>query len=66
MSNPLYQQMMGGGPNIMQQINQLKSMYKDPNQAIQNMLNTGKVSQAQYNAAVQKAQGIMRMMGINR
>ncbi len=64
MSNPLYQQMMPQN-NIMNQINQLKAMYKDPNQAIQSMLNSGKVTQAQYNAAVQKAQGIARMMGFN-
>lgn len=63
MSNPLYQQMMPQN-NIVNQINQLKTMYKDPNQVIQSMLNSGKVTQAQYNAAVQRAQGIARMMGI--
>jgi len=64
MSNPLYQQMMPQN-NIMNQINQLKTMYKDPNQVIQSMLNSGKVTQAQYNAAVQRAQGIARMLGMN-
>jgi len=66
MSNPLYSQMMSQAPqsNMIEQIQKLKQTYRDPNQVIQQMLNSGKVTQAQYNAAVQKAQGIMRMMGI--
>jgi len=65
MSNPLYQQMMSNlNPGIMDQVNQIKNVMKgDPRQHIQNLLNTGKVSQAQYNQAVQKAQQIMRMLG---
>jgi len=48
----------------MDQVNQIKNVMKgDPRQHIQNLLNTGKVSQAQYNQAVQKAQQIMRMLG---
>lgn len=51
-------------PNaIMQQLNQLKQTFKgDPNQQIQQMLNSGRVTQQQYNAAVQQAQQIMRML----
>jgi len=66
MINPLYSQMMSQAPqsNMVEQIQKLKQTYRDPNQVIQQMLNSGKVTQAQYNAAVQKAQGIMRMMGI--
>lgn len=66
MSNPLYSQMMSQAPqsNMIEQIQKLKQTYRDPNQVIQQMLNSGKVTQAQYNAAVQKAQGIMRMMGM--
>ncbi len=65
MSNPLYQMMGQKTPtqNIAEQIQQLKKQYKDPNRAIQDMLNSGKVSQSQYNVAVQKAQQIMRMLG---
>ena len=37
---------------FMQQLNQLKSKGGDPNQMIQQMLNSGRVSQAQYDAAV--------------
>ena len=42
--------------NILQQINQLKQQYSDPNQAIQQLLNSGRVSKEQYNRAVQQAQ----------
>lgn len=51
-------------PNtIMQQLNQLKQTFKgDPNQQIQQMLNSGRITQQQYNAAVQQAQQIMRIL----
>lgn len=61
--NNLYQSMFPQN-NIMQQVQQLKNSFRgDPNQQIQQMLNSGRVSQAQYNAAVQKAQQIMRLLG---
>lgn len=47
---------------FMQQLNQLKSRGGDPNQMIQQMLNTGRVSQQQYDAAVRKAQQIQQML----
>lgn len=50
--------------NFMQSLNQLKSQGGDPNQMIQNMLNSGRVSQAQYNMAVQKAQQIQQMLSL--
>ena len=50
--------------NFLQSLNQLKSQGGDPNQMIQNMLNSGKVSQAQYNMAVQKAQQIQQMLSL--
>ena len=46
---------------FMQQLNQLKSRGGDPNQMIQQMLNSGRVSQAQYDAAVKQAQQIQKM-----
>jgi hypothetical protein len=50
---------------FMSQLNQLKQTFNgDPNQKIQELLNTGKVSQAQYNRAVQTANQIQRMMKI--
>lgn len=65
--NPLYQQMNknNGLNGFMSRLNQLKQTFKgDPNQKIQELLNTGKVSQAQYNRAVQTANQIQRMMKI--
>ena len=47
---------------FMQQLNQLKSRGGDPNQMIQEMLNSGRVSQAQYDAAVKRAQQIQEML----
>jgi len=47
---------------LMQQIQQLKNTVRDPNQQIQQMLNSGRVSQEQYNNAVRRAQQIMQMM----
>ncbi len=61
MSNPIFD-MMRPQANLFEQIQRLKQTFKDPNQAIQQMLNSGQITQAQYNAAVQKAQSIMGMM----
>ena len=59
----LYQQMQGFNTNnFMKQLNDLKAKGGDPNQIIQNMLNSGKITQAQYNMAVQRAQQIMQML----
>lgn len=47
----------------MQQLNHLKNTFQgDPNQKIQQMLNSGQISQAQYNNAVQRAQQIQSML----
>lgn len=48
--------------NLMQQVNQLKAQGGDPNQMIQNMLNSGRISQQQYDAAVKQAQQIQQML----
>ena len=49
--------------NIIQQFNEFRNNFKgDAQQQIQQMLNSGKISQAQYNAAVQKAQMLQRMI----
>ena len=63
--NPLYQQMnkTNGINGFMSRLNQLKQTFKgDPNQKIQELLNSGKVSQAQYDRAVQIANQIQSMM----
>ena len=65
MSNPIFQMMGGGLPNgIMQRFQQFQQMFRgDPRQQVQNLLNSGKVTQAQYNNAVQMAQHLQKMMG---
>ena len=67
MSNPLFQ-MMGNQPNGMQQMmqrfQQFQQAFKgDPRQQVQQLLNSGRVSQAQYDQAVKMAQQFQRMMG---
>lgn len=50
--------------SLQTQINQLKSTgIIDPDQKIQEMLNSGQVTQQQYNNAVQKAQQLKRLLG---
>lgn len=65
MSNPLFGMMQNQMPNnLMQRFQQFQQMFRgDPRQQIQQMLNSGKVSQAQYNQAVQMAQQLQRMIG---
>lgn len=49
--------------NIIQQFNEFRNNFKgDAQQQIQQMLNSGKITQSQYNAAVQKAQMLQRMI----
>ena len=65
MPNPLFQMMQQApGPNILQRFQQFRQMFQgDPRQQVQQMLNSGRVSQAQYNQAVQMAQQLQRMLG---
>ena len=60
--NPLYQQMGFDRNGFLGQLNALKSKGGDPNQMIQQLLNSGKVSQEQYNMAKQRADQIMQML----
>ena len=60
--NPLYQQMNNNRSDFFSQLNALKAKGGDPNQMIQELLNSGRVSQEQYNAAMQKANQIMHML----
>lgn len=68
MSNPLFQQMgqqmPGGLQQMMQRFAQFRQTFQgDPRQQIQQMLNSGRVTQDQYNQAVQVAQQLQKMMG---
>lgn len=51
--------------NFIRSLNQLKAKGGDPNQMIQELMNSGKVSQEQYNAAVQRARQIQEMLAPN-
>lgn len=49
---------------IMQRFQQFRQMFRgDPNQQIQQIMNSGRVNQQQYNQAVQMAQQLKQMMG---
>ena len=69
MSNPLFQQMyqmpvQNNLQAVMQRFNQFRQMFTgDPRQQVQSLLNSGKVSQSQYNQAVEMANQLQRMMG---
>ena len=66
MANQLYNEMGGGSPqnNFLQRFNQFRQNFSgNPQQQIQRMLNSGQITQDQYNRAVQQAQNIMRMLG---
>lgn len=64
MSNNLYNS-FGPQNNLVTQFNNFKKYFTgNPRAQIQQMLNTGRVSQAQYNQAVQKANQIRQLFGI--
>ena len=66
MANPLYQSMQPqGGNNLIKQFNQFRQNFKgDPKTQVQQMLNSGQVTQAQYNRAVQMAQQFQKLLGM--
>ena len=61
MANPLFNQMNGN--QLLQKAQQLKQQMGggDPNRYIQQMLNSGKITQDQYNQAVQRVQELQKM-----
>jgi hypothetical protein len=64
--NPLFQMMNKPNGNIMQilqQFQQFKQNFKgNPQEMIQQMLNSGRISQQQYNSAVQMAQQLQNFI----
>ncbi len=64
--NPLYNDMnQGNQNNLVQRFQQFRQNFKgDPQQQVQQLLNSGRVTQQQYNQAVQMAQQFQRMFGI--
>lgn len=58
MANPIFQQMGGNvpaNPMLQQFLNFKKNFNGNPQQIVQNMLNSGKITQAQVNQCAQKA-----------
>ena len=62
MANPLYNEMSPIPNDFMTRLNTLKQSVSDPNAMIQQMLNSGRISQAQYDTAVKQAQQIQAMI----
>lgn len=61
MSNPLFQ--MINQNNIVSQFMEFKKNFSgDPKEQVQMLLNSGKVSQQQYNNAIQMAQQLQQMI----
>lgn len=60
MSNPLFQQLGGSQPmnnNLLAKFRQFKSQFQgDPQQKVQELLNSGRMTQAQFNQLSQMAQ----------
>ena len=68
MSNPLFD-MLGGNNQfgnmggLIQQFQQFKNNFRgDPKQQVQQMLNSGQITQEQYNRAVQQANALQRIL----
>ncbi len=65
MPNPLYNQYGGANntnPMIQQIMNFRKSFNGNPQQMVQSLLNSGRISQAQMNKYVQQANEIYKLM----
>ena len=68
-NNPLFNMLNGGKqmPPLVQEFMNFRNQFKgDPRQQVQQMLNSGAISQEQYNRAVQTAnefQRVMKMLG---
>lgn len=69
MSNPLFNMMrsnqFGNATGIIEQFHKFKQSFNgNPQQQVQELLNSGKVTQEQYNQAVQQAKALQKMLGI--
>lgn len=68
MSNPLFDMFgnsqYGNMANMVQQFNQFKNSFQgDPKQQVQQLLNSGKITQAQYDQAVKMAKALQNVLG---
>lgn len=66
MANPLYDMMGGNMPPIVQQFLQFKQSFRGDAQAqVQQMLNSGRITQSQYDQAVQQAKTLQQMLTLS-
>lgn len=64
--NPLFNMMGGNMPPIVQEFMKFKQNFTgNPQQQVQQLLNSGKISQEQYNQAVQMANQLQSMLNPN-
>lgn len=69
MSNPLFD-VLGGGQfgnaaELMRRFQQFKQTFQgNPQQQVQQLLNSGKITQQQYDQAVQQAKALQKMLGM--
>lgn len=64
MSNPLYNA-MNNQQNFIQRFNEFRKNFNgNPQEQVQQLLNSGRVTQEQYNRAVQMANNMRKMLGI--
>lgn len=60
--NPLYQEQTNN--DLISRFNQFKQNFTgNPQQQVQQLLNSGRVTQEQYNMAVQKANQLQKLLG---
>jgi len=66
--NPLYQRMMQNASqnnNLVQRFQQFRNQFRgNPQQQVQELLNSGRITQQQYDAAVQAANQIRNIVGL--
>lgn len=66
MSNPIFNQFSGMG-KFMEDFKNFKNEFQgDPQQKVQELLNSGQMSQQQFNSLAQQANQIMAMFGAHR
>jgi hypothetical protein len=63
MANQLYQQMSNNGNDLISQFNKFKNNFSgNAQEQVQQLLNSGRISQAQYNNAVRMAQQFQKLL----
>lgn len=69
MSNPLFNMFgnsqFGNAAGLIQQFQRFKqSFHGNPQQQVQELLNSGRITQQQYDQAVQQAKALQKMLGM--